>query len=110
MWGKKDAAKLTVEDAGDATTVEEKPDCYCTSEYSNQTAKGSLDDRSSKVILIYAKLFINPSKPLSHNSPDQPFLELPNQWDPTSGAGAGEVESVTLYNIGRENEFAEIRW
>ena len=69
-----------------------------------------MDDRSSKVILIFTKMFINPSKPLFHNSSDQPFLELPNQWDPTSGAGAGEVESVTPYNIGRENEFAGIRW
>ncbi len=52
---------------------------------------------SSKVILIFARLYINPSKPLFHNSPDQPFLELPNQRDPISGAGAGEVIHIKTH-------------
>jgi hypothetical protein len=35
-WEKKDPAKLAVEDAGDATTEEEKEsDCYYDSDYSN---------------------------------------------------------------------------
>ncbi len=34
-WEEKDSAKLTVEVAGDVTTVEEKSDCHYTSNYSD---------------------------------------------------------------------------
>ncbi len=39
-WEEKDTAKLTVEVAGDVTTEEEKSDCYYTSDYSDENAKG----------------------------------------------------------------------